>query len=173
MIEYRQLTPKDAQSFFDLRMEGLKLVPTAFGGSYEDEVAKGVGHFEGMINRQSLGNVIFGAFINDEMVGSIGILQEGGKKSAHKAMIWGMYVKPQNQKMGIGKKLVAMAIDQAKKMNEILAVTLSVESSNVAAKSLYEACGFKSWGQEPHALKVDGKFYNEDHMIYYLNKSMS
>lgn len=172
MVEIRQLTSQDAQGFFELRMSGLRLVPTAFGGSYEDEVVEGIGRIEAMITRQNVGNAIFGAFINDEIVGSIGIFQESGRKLAHKAIIWGMFVKPEKQKQGIGKKLVLVALDQAHQMNGIVTVNLSVESSNLSAKSLYESCGFETWGKEPQALKVNGKFYSEDHMIHYLNGSI-
>lgn len=164
MIDVRQLRIEDANIFFDLRMEGLRLVPTAFGGSYEDEVAQGVGRIQDMIVRQGPGNFIFGAFLHEEMVGSIGIFQESSRKAAHKAIIWGMFVRPDKQRLGIGKKLVITALDHAKMMNGIVSINLSVESTNEAAKKLYESCGFKTWGKEPNALQVDDKFYGEDHM---------
>lgn len=173
MIEIRKLAPEDAHGFFQLRMSGLRLAPTAFGGSYEEEIVEGIGRIEGMINQQNDQNAIFGAFLNDEIVGCIGIFQEAGKKSSHKAMIWGMFVKPEKQKQGIGKKLVLKALEQAHKMNTISSVNLSVESNNSSAKSLYESCDFKTWGKEPRAMKVDGKFYDEDHMILFLDESHS
>ena len=165
MHEIRMLKETDALSFFNLRLEGLKLVPTAFGGDYAEEASAGPSRWEVILKKQDKANVIFGAFREGAMVGCIGVFRESGKKSEHKAMIWGMYVKKDQQGMGLGKKLMLEAIDHMKSLPGIKLINLTVEPNNHSAKKLYSSCGFKNWGTEPKALLIDGKYYAEDHMI--------
>ncbi len=41
MLEIRLLKETDTMKFFEHRLEGLRLVPTAIGGTYEDEKSEG------------------------------------------------------------------------------------------------------------------------------------
>jgi RimJ/RimL family protein N-acetyltransferase len=43
-------------------------------------------------------------------------------------------------------------------------VRLSVSGSASAARHLYEKLGFKSWGEEPDAMRIDGRPVSEHHM---------
>ncbi len=81
-----------------------------------------------------------------------------------------MYVKQNHQGQGIGKLLVLKAIEHAKSIPGIDLINLGVESTNTSAKALYESCGFRSWGNEPKALRVDGKFYDQEHMVLPIEK---
>ncbi|MCW1928107.1 GNAT family N-acetyltransferase [Bhargavaea beijingensis] len=42
---------------------------------------------------------------------------------------------------------------------------MAVVSDNGPAKKLYTSLGFENYGTEPHALKVGGKYYDEDLMV--------
>lgn len=167
----RRLNKDDLANYYDLRLEMLKLVPTAFGMSYEDEKAKGTTFFSSVLSMEADTNVIFGAFLNNQLVGSVGVYSDGRPKSKHKAMIWGMYVQEKARGQGLGKKLIASAIDHAQTRLRAIGVYLAVESTNAAAKSLYIGCGFKVWGTEPAALFVNGVYYDECHM--YLKTSLT
>lgn len=151
-------------AFFNLRLEGLRLAPTAFGGDYESEKKQGPARFDEIISKQDPHNVIFGAFSNGILVGCVGLVREKGIKSEHKALIWGMFVKANFQGQGIGRQLLEKAILHGKSLKVIQMIHLSVESNNSAAKTFYESCGFQKWGQEPKALLIDGVFYDEDQM---------
>lgn len=164
----RLLDKNDLKNYYDLRLEMLKLVPTAFGMSYEEEKEKGSTFMESILTSTSNKNVIYGAFTENKLVGSIGIFAEPRLKSKHKAMIWGMYVKDSERGKGLGKQLVNAALDHAKKYLNVKSVYLSVEASNRPAKSLYLSCGFKEWGLEPRAICVDETFYDECHMYLHL-----
>jgi RimJ/RimL family protein N-acetyltransferase len=39
-----------------------------------------------------------------------------------------------------------------------------VNAENVAAKRLYVSQGFQTFGLEPRAMQVNGRFYDEEHM---------
>lgn len=164
----RQLTKNDIGEFFPIRLEALKLVPTAFGSSFEEETAKGPAWFESVLESQKDSNAIFGAFYEGVLVGTIGIFSDLRLKSGHKAMIWGMYVRSEHRGQGLGKQLVQQAIEHAKLKMKAEAVYLSVESSNDDAKNIYLKCGFKVWGREPKSLYVNGRFHDEDYMFLNL-----
>ncbi len=38
-------------------------------------------------------------------------------------------------------------------------------------RQLYERCGFRSFGVEPRAIKVDGRYYAKNHMYLELSPS--
>ncbi|MBA2405416.1 MAG: GNAT family N-acetyltransferase [Bdellovibrionales bacterium] len=165
MIEIRLLQASDTSDFFNHRLEGLKVISSAFGGSYEDEVKNGPDRYQTILEKQDHSNVILGAFTDGKLVGCVGLFQEVSTKARHKAVIWGMFVKSSAQGKGIGKKLMVSAITHAKTIKEIQLINLSAESTNQAAKGLYESMGFRTWGVEPKAIELEGKFYDEDHMI--------
>jgi len=169
----RQLNKNDIGQFFPFRLEALKLVPTAFGSSFEEETTKGPAWLEAVLAAEKDSNAIFGAFCDDVLVGTIGIFSDLRLKSGHKATIWGMYVRSEFRGQGLGKQLVQQAIDHAKSKMKAEAVYLSVESLNEDAKNLYLRCGFKVWGREPKSLYVNGKFHDEDYMFLSLEKDSS
>ena len=164
-MEIKLLKSTDSNAFFHLRLEGLKLIPSAFGASFVDENTIGPSRWDSLLGQTNQSNVIYGAFNDGVIVGCIGVMQESGSKAKHKAKIWGMYVKQEFQGQGLGKRLVRQAIEHARSIPNVKLINLSVEPGNTSARALYTSCGFISWGTEPKALLVDGKFYDEDHMM--------
>lgn len=163
-MEYRRLNPKDIDSYFSNRLRALKNSPNAFLSTYEEEVSIGNSHFLKTLENSGEANLIFGAIDNGAVVGTIGIYQEDRPKLKHKAQIWGMYVDEAFRKTGVGKRLLDLAIDHAKLKMKVDGIYLSLEADNYSARSLYESRGFKCWGTEPKAMKLDGHFFDEHHM---------
>ena len=60
------------------------------------------------------------------------------------------------------------AIVHVKDKTSCVAIYLSVESTNIAARKLYESCGFKVWGAELKAKKIGLKFYDSLHMLQFI-----
>ena len=110
----RRLHKGDISDFFPLRLEALERDPTAFGSSYEEEMAKGPAWLESILSAAKDNNAVFGAFYETKLVGTIGIYSDHHVKSSHKVTIWGMYVRSDYRRKGLGKALVAKAIDHAK-----------------------------------------------------------
>ena len=50
-------------------------------------------------------------------------------------------------------------------------LVLTVTHAESSARRLYERCGFRSFGIEPRAIKVDGHFFAKNHMYLELNAS--
>lgn len=161
----RRLTLIDLESYFENRLRALKNSPSAFLTTYDEEIAKGQSHFEKTLSHLGNEKAIFGAIENNQVIATIGIYQQDRPKTAHKAGIWGMYVDEAFRKKGIGLKLLDSAIQFAHNEMKVKQIHLSIESTNKAARSLYESKGFKVWGVEPQAMKTNNHYFNEDHMV--------
>lgn len=170
MIEIRSVVVDDAEQVRTLRLYALQESPTAFGGAYEDEVARPLAYTaERLAQQQQVTNCIFGAFENGQLVGTIGFFQQQAQKMQHRSIIWGMFVHPDWRGTGLGRQLMKTAITNAKSLPDIKQIQLTVVDGNAAATKLYASLGFVSWGTEPRALKVDGIYYDEIHMVLYLD----
>jgi len=164
----RRLTPDDAARFQELRLQGLRESPTAFSSSFEEECDRPLEVVAGRITPDA-GRAVLGAFEGDALVGQIGVGIDGGRKLAHKRIIWGMYVAPDHRGRGIGRRLVQQALEFAATIPGVRQVTLGVNAANTAARRLYESAGFEAYGIEPAALLVDGELHDEMWMIRRLD----
>jgi ribosomal protein S18 acetylase RimI-like enzyme len=172
MLSIRQLTPLDASAVRTLRLSALQESPTAFGKSYNEEAADPVAETEKRLAARP-GNVLLGAFVNDALVGTVGVTRESMKKMAHKAGLWGMYVAPAHRGAGIGRQLVNQAVMQASSFAGVRQVTLYVNAINTAALALYQSVGFVTYGVEPCGMQVDGVFYDEHLMVKFLGVNLA
>ena len=50
-------------------------------------------------------------------------------------------------------------------------INLTVTATNARAVRFYEAAGFRTFGMEERALKIDGAYYPKAHMVLYLRPS--
>lgn len=167
-MEFRRLTPKDAESCYQNRLRALANAPTAFQTTLEEGKTRGPAFFERILSSEGENNVIFGAVYNGVVVGTTGIMCDGRPRTSHKATIWGVYVDIEHRRKGISAKLLDLSIEHARNKMGVKTIYLSVESTNTPARKLYESRGFVSWGREPKALLLDGKMYDEDHMTLVL-----
>ncbi len=76
-----------------------------------------------------------------------------------------MYVSPDYRHRGLGKGLLAHALEFADSQMGLVQLTLVVNAANTSAISLYESFGFESFGLEPAAAFIDGVFHDEMHMV--------
>lgn len=167
MPSIRRLTPLDAAAVRTLRLSALLESPTAFGKSYDEEAAEPNAETEKRL--QANANTIrLGAFVKDELIGTVGIQREPMMKMAHKAGLWGMYVAPAHRGQGIGRSLVVEALALSKTFSGVRQVTLYVNAINIGAIALYQSLGFVTYGVEPCGMCVDGVFYDEHLMVNVL-----
>lgn len=164
----RKLTAADAARFQELRLQGLRESPTAFSSSFEEECDRPLEVVAARIAPDA-GRAVFGAFEGDALVGQIGVGVDGGRKLAHKRIIWGMYVTPSRRGRGIGRGLMQKALEFAATIPGVRQVTLGVNAGNTAARRLYESAGFEAYGIEPAAILVDGELHDEMWMIRKLD----
>jgi ribosomal protein S18 acetylase RimI-like enzyme len=168
-LQIRQLSPADADSFRELRLEGLRLNPEAFGSTYEFEKDQPLTRYTGWLTNST----VFGAFQNSQLIGTASFTVSSGLKDSHKGLLRAMYVRPSHRRSGAGRQLVQAIIELARQKVE--QIQLSVVSDNQPALRLYQSLGFRQYGLEKNALKHNGLYSDEILMsldITALNSSM-
>jgi formyltetrahydrofolate-dependent phosphoribosylglycinamide formyltransferase len=155
----RRVTVADVAAYRDIRLEALLNAPTAFGASYEHESRNGLTDFEGYLTN----SYVAGAWLNGSLIGTAGFRLESHAKVAHRGNIWGVYVQPEARGRGVARALITTLLDHAR--TQVLQVHLCVITDNDAARHLYEALGFTTYGTEPRSLCVDGRYFDEHLMV--------
>lgn len=171
-IDIRVLCPTDIDAFRRIRLNALEREPTAFSSSYETELHAPPDKYRERMSGLPESFVI-GAFSPTELVGIAGFHREIAPKRHHAAAVTGMYVDARYRGQGIARRLLQDIISHAARLEGLEQVELSVTATNVPARNLYAALGFRSWGVQPSALKVDGMTYDEEHMVLPLSKEAS
>lgn len=161
-MHIRLLHQEDLRHWAALRLEALRNAPASFGSSFEEEDQWSLLEFE----KRLLKNKIFGAFLNDQLVGSAGLYKLDHIKTKHKGILWGMYIKPEYRRRGIADALLVEVINGARDL--VIQLQLTCATNNPVAIRLYQKHGFKIYGTEPSSLKIDDIFYDEALMVLKL-----
>jgi len=159
MADIRRLEVGDAAVYQALRLEALERHPEAFGSSVEDERLSTTTAVSDRLAR----SVVFGAFDGGRLVGTAGWYRMAGAKTAHRGKLWGVYVTASARGNGLAQALVERVLDDAR--GQVEQLHLSVTAGDDGSLRLYERLGFRSYGTEPRALKVDGAYFDELLMV--------
>ena len=165
-MQIRRLTIADAPAYRALRLRSFRDHPEAFTTSYEELEQQSFADMEKRFTSAHL--KFWGAFENSVLLGYVGLEPELRIKCRHKATLIGMYVAPEQNGRGIGRALVDEVLREAKSAG-IEMLVLTVTEGNSRAAQLYERAGFRSFGVEPRAIKVDGRAYAKNHMYLELS----
>ncbi len=95
--------------------------------------------------------------------------REERPKRRHVAGIWGVYVTPGMRRAGLGRTLVAQAVEIARGWG-VSKVQLSVSESSPTAVRLYERLGFVAWGRESDAVRAGAETAAQIHMDLRLER---
>jgi ribosomal protein S18 acetylase RimI-like enzyme len=168
-LTIRMLRPSEAAVFWSLRLRALREHPESFASSFEDEENVPLDVVRARLEGQAPeSNLVLGAFVAERLVGMAGLRRDSFRKAAHKARIWGMYVVPDLQRRGIGRRLLEAAIDAGGKMGGVEQLLLEVMVDNARAHALYRSLGFESYGVEKRALRIGETYYDEELMVRWL-----
>ncbi len=173
-ILIRGAQESDATAFRDLRLEGLKLHPDAFGAAYERDAAQPLEFWQERIRTYAdprRGTIQF-AVAGESLAGVTGIYRDDGAKTRHNTHIWGVYVRPDWRGAGIADALIEACVGWAE-AEQVSIVKLGVATNNPGAIRCYLRCGFSIYGVEPDALRVDGVSIDEFLMARRIKKGLS
>jgi RimJ/RimL family protein N-acetyltransferase len=98
------------------------------------------------------------------LAAAAGIFRQEKEKFVHRARLWGVFVEPAYRGRGIGRIVVAAAIDLARTWEGVDHLDLGVSENSPGAIRLYESLGFRQWGREPETLQHNGRRYDEIYM---------
>ncbi|WP_321797998.1 GNAT family N-acetyltransferase [Burkholderia sp. BCC1988] len=164
MITIRLLDAADAAQFQSVRLRAVATSPTSFLPTRDEEAGVPVDEFATRIT-PTHERAVFGAFADASLVGITGVRRDARAKVAHKATIWGVFVDPAYRGRGIAQSLLDSATAHAVQAWECRQLMLCVNEINGTAERLYASQGFVRFGTEPRSLFVDGRFYDEHHMV--------
>jgi GNAT superfamily N-acetyltransferase len=126
-MNIRVLQFDDWTRWKELRKESILLCPEAFASSFEEECGLSDRQFQDWITK----NVIFGAFIDDRLIGTAGFFQMELAKEKHRGVLFSVYVTPNERQQGTAYQLVEEVIKESKK--RVIQLHLKVVSSNSSA----------------------------------------
>lgn len=180
MTAIRRLVPADAPAYAAFRLGALALHPAAFTSSAEEERARPPSWAEARIGDPARpDDFVLGAFADDgsveggsaggALVGTAGLERARRPKERHKATLFGLAVAPAAAGRGVGARLLARLVAEARAVPGLLQIALTVSEGNAAAERLYAAQGFAVFGREPRALLVDGAPVAKLHMVLMLD----
>ncbi len=166
-MKIRLLNTQDIYFWKQLRLEALQGHPELFGGTYEEEVNCTDDDWKAGLKKRD----IFGAFIDDILVGSAGFYSLATPKTRHRGVLFAMYITPKHRGKGIANLLVEAIISHAKL--HVMQLHLTCLTSNFGAIKLYQKYGFNIYGTEPRTRRIGDVFFDEHLMVLDLNSSSS
>ena len=160
----RRLTPADAAAYRAVMLEGYAEESPAFTSTVEERGPLPLDWWTTRLSdREHPNSTVFAAIAGDEIGGVAGLARQDRDRTRHKALLFGMYVRPPDRGRGAGRRLVEAVIAEAEAIG-VRALGLTVRASNTPARRLYEACGFETFGIEPRALRTERGFADQAHM---------
>lgn len=167
VIEIRPLCAHDAAAFRQIRLQAISDSPSAVWPTYDEEASRTATEIEARIQMTS-SQVVFGAFIDEALIGIAGLRREPLGQVSHKAVLWGVFISPDWRREGLARKLFTRVQSFARNKG-VLQIHLCVNAENVRAGNLYRSLGFESFGVEPRAMRVGERFFDEEHMVLRLD----
>ena len=164
-MEIRILGEHDAADWWHVRLEALEHDPFAFGKSVEEHRATPVETIAQRFHEPGPANFTLGAFVDGKLAGMATFMRETGLKERHKGRVYAVYVTPDHRGKGVARALMSKLLEMARQDPSLEQILLSVAAAQDAARQLYRACGFETFGTEPRAMKVGSTYVDYDHMI--------
>lgn len=158
------LTADHAAQYRGLMLHGYEHAPDAFTSTPQERAAMPLSWWAQRIADPTGLGIAFGALDGENLVGTVALEFSAKPKTRHKAHLIGMYVLQAWRGHGLGRQLVAAALEHAAKRPGIALVTLTVSEGNAPAVALYESAGFQTFGVEPKAIRTSAGYIAKVHM---------
>ena len=166
-----RLLASDAQSYRALMLHAYSAAADAFTSTAEERAQEPESWWMSRIADPKGLSQSFGAFHQDELIGTVTVEFSAKPKTRHKAHVIGMFVRENARGLGAGAQLLREALDAVRARPEIRVITLTVTEGNTPAIRLYEAQGFKAFGTEPMAIATPQGFKGKVHMWLQLSQA--
>ena len=166
-MEIRTLQQADKTLYSELWCNALTEQDEFFRISIEDEP------YPQIQTKFSQESFTLGAFIDSNLIATVSIERDIRLKLKHKALLFRMFVHPSASGKGIGRVLLNEAISQAKSIQGLKQLYLTVLEVNKKAIHLYKSAGFEIFAHEPESVKIKDKLIDELQMVCFLTRSNS
>ena len=161
------LKPFHAKAYRKLMLEAYSLHPEAFVSSIVNRQKLPLSWWEGQLDDEL--STVFGAFVDSQLAGLVGLAFEPWEDAQHKATVFGLYVSQAFRGQGLGEQLVQAVVSLAEQEPVIKVIELTVSANSRAALALYKRCGFEQSGLEDSAIRVGEAYFDRVHMRRLVN----
>ncbi|MBX3358499.1 MAG: GNAT family N-acetyltransferase [Phycisphaeraceae bacterium] len=161
----RALGTHDAAAYLAVRRAMLDDSPWAYTASPGDDFAADVEGARAWLAKPE--NAIFACEPESEpgrLAAVAGVHRLARLKARHRALVWGVWCEPAFRGQGLGRAVVAAAVQRASQWPGVTIIGLSVSTRGGPARRLYESLGFEAWGVEPGGIVVNGEEVDEVYM---------
>jgi RimJ/RimL family protein N-acetyltransferase len=161
-VTIRPTNADDAPDYRELRLQGLRDHPEAFGADYETSAARPIEYWQERMRTGAGGpeGVTYIAEAAGELIGITALVRNDLAKTRHAGSIFGVYTRPDWRATGVADALIEACLDYAHELGLRL-VRLGVATTNTSAIRLYHRRGFSVYGVEPESIFHDGVYYDE------------
>lgn len=160
-----RLQPGHAAPYRALMLAAYAEHPSAFTSTPEERAGLPLSWWQHRLDGgPEPASLVLGAWAGEELVGAAGLSFAQGRKTRHKADLFGMVVRQAWQGQGLGDALVQAVLDQARARPGVRLIQLTVTEGNGPAQALYARHGFQPFGLEPEAVEVDGRYLTKLHL---------
>ena len=156
------LDPSHAAGYCRLMLEAYERHPEAFVSTITRRDLVPLSWWQSQLDDEF--SELYGAFIEGELVGIVGLAFEPWAEAQHKATLFGLYVCERFRGQGLGEQLVQAVVSLAEQEPDIKVIELTVSANSTAALALYKRCGFEQSGLEDCAIRVGEDYYDRVHM---------
>lgn len=165
----RTLQEPDLLAYKALRDAMLAAHPEAFTSDTDTESRRDLASYRNRLAGGGATLFTLVALDGARLVGALTCEREARSKVQHIAHLVGMMVADSHRGLGVGRRLLAAALQQLRATPGLAQVTLSVTSSNTAALRLYAGQGFERYGRLTDAIRLpDGRSLDKDLMALRL-----
>lgn len=164
----RNLNEADFHEYYRVRLQALEQYPVAYSSmpKFFKECPKEK-HLDLLRDSGSDSRFFLkGYFEDNKLLGMIGMQPESRESVDHKATMWGLYVDPDYQGRGIGRKLLEAFLVDAKADDRLKYVRLMAAANCTEAISLFTSVGFEKYGQERDSIRDENDRYYDQIQSY-------
>lgn len=155
-----KLEAGDLPVFKAIRLESLKMAPSAFASTFAD--------WSSLSDEEWLDRMktpVFSMLKGDEPIGIMGLMPQRGENRSHRATIIMVYLRESERGAGLADELLKAVMDFAKE-DGVRQLELNVNHTNARAIRFYERHGFERVGKIPAALIDEGQEVDELIMVH-------
>jgi ribosomal protein S18 acetylase RimI-like enzyme len=164
-MEIRTIGDADVEAWWNLRLEALRSESWAFGSSAEEHETSTLEETAARLRENPEVNFTLGAFDGGKLIGMATFVRETRIKQRHTGHVYGVHVAASHRRRGMGEALIRALLEKARRDHPTLEqISLAVTAGNGDAGRLYRRLGFIPFGVEPRALKINGQYFDMEHM---------
>jgi len=159
-----RLTPADAMAYKSLMLHAYAHAADSFTSTPQERALPPDSWWINRIADPAGLSVVWGAYNEAGLVGTVSLDLSARTKTRHKALIVAMFVREECRREGVARELMRAAIDHGLEREGLRLLQLEVTQGNAPAERLYQSLGFQVYGVEPMAVLTPSGYRSKVHM---------